>query len=71
MRPVDRFNVGTLPVFGNFSISYFLGTTQDYCNEMYNRRKSLAELLLLQKAQLRSLMTLRKTASSPDRDYKG
>ncbi len=45
VRQVSRDNVGTLPDFGNFCISHPWGTTQDGCEDMYDRYKGVAELL--------------------------
>ncbi|MBN1509625.1 MAG: TIM barrel protein [Sedimentisphaerales bacterium] len=45
VKQVSRPNVGTLPDFGNFCISQPWGTTQDGCENMYDRYKGMAELL--------------------------
>jgi len=45
VRQVARDNVGTLPDFGNFCISHPWGTTQDGCENPYDRYKGVAELL--------------------------
>ncbi|HEX8039645.1 MAG TPA: TIM barrel protein [Chryseosolibacter sp.] len=45
MRQVNLPNVGTLPDFGNFCISHPWGTTQEKCDEMYDRYKGVEEML--------------------------
>lgn len=45
VRRAARDNVGTLPDFGNFCISHPWGTTQDGCEDLYDRYKGMAELL--------------------------
>lgn len=45
IKQVALPNVGTLPDFGNFCISQPWGTTQDGCEDMYDRYKGVAELL--------------------------
>jgi len=45
VRQAGRDNVGTLPDFGNFCLSHPWGTTQDGCEDLYDRYKGVAELL--------------------------
>ncbi len=45
MRQVNLPNVGTLPDFGNFCISHPWGTTQEKCDEVYDRYKGVEEML--------------------------
>ena len=45
MKQVGLANVGTLPDFGNFCISHPWGTTQEKCEEAYDRYKGVEELL--------------------------
>lgn len=45
MKQVNRPNVGTLPDFGNFCISHPWGTTQDGCDDAYDRYKGVEEML--------------------------
>ncbi len=45
MKQVGRKNVGTLPDFGNFCISHPWGTTQEACQEVYDRYKGVEEML--------------------------
>jgi len=45
VKQVSRRNVGTLPDFGNFSLSQPWGTTQDTRENMYDRYQGVAELL--------------------------
>jgi sugar phosphate isomerase/epimerase len=45
MKEVNKPNVGTLPDFGNFCISHPWGTTQDGCNDEYDRYKGVEEML--------------------------
>jgi sugar phosphate isomerase/epimerase len=45
MRQVNLPNVGTLPDFGNFCISHPWGTTQEKCENAYDRYKGIEELL--------------------------
>jgi sugar phosphate isomerase/epimerase len=45
MKNVNLQNVGTLPDFGNFCITHPWGTTQDGCENAYDRYKGIEELL--------------------------
>lgn len=45
MRQVNMPNVGTLPDFGNFCITHPWGTTQEKCENAYDRYKGVEELL--------------------------
>jgi sugar phosphate isomerase/epimerase len=45
MKQVNKANVGTLPDFGNFCITHPWGTTQDGCNDEYDRYKGVEEML--------------------------
>lgn len=45
MRKVGMPNVGTLPDFGNFCLTYPWGETQSPCEKMYDRYKGIQELL--------------------------
>jgi len=45
VKQVSRPNVGTLPDFGNFCLSQPWGTTQDGCENMYDRYEGVQELL--------------------------
>jgi len=45
MKEINKPNVGTLPDFGNFCISHPWGTTQDGCNDEYDRYKGVEEML--------------------------
>lgn len=63
MKKVNLPNVGTLPDFGNFCISHPWGTTQDGCDDMYDRYKGVEELLPFSKGGV--------SAKSYDFDSKG
>jgi sugar phosphate isomerase/epimerase len=45
MKEVNKSNVGTLPDFGNFCITHPWGTTQEPCNDEYDRYKGVQEML--------------------------
>ncbi len=45
MQTVSRDNVGTLPDFGNFCLSHPWGTTQEGCDDSYDRYLGMKELL--------------------------
>ena len=45
VKQVARPNVGTLPDFGNFCLSEPWGSTQNACDQMYDRYKGVEELL--------------------------
>ena len=45
MRQVNMSNVGTLPDFGNFCLTADWGSTQEGCQEMYDRYKGIEEML--------------------------
>ena len=45
MKEVNKPNVGTLPDFGNFCITHPWGTTQNGCDDAYDRYKGIEEML--------------------------
>ena len=63
MKKVNLPNVGTLPDFGNFCISHPWGTTQEKCENVYDRYKGVEELLPFNKGAV--------SAKSYDFDAKG
>ncbi|MEN6337566.1 MAG: sugar phosphate isomerase/epimerase family protein [Phycisphaerales bacterium] len=70
VRQVARDNVGTLPDFGNFCISHPWGTTQDGCNDLYDRYKGVAELLPFAKGVSAKSYDFDANGEQPLMDYK-
>lgn len=70
MKQVNQPNVGTLPDFGNFCISHPWGTTQDGCDDMYDRYKGVEELLPYAKGVSAKTYDFDKTGEQPLMDYK-
>ncbi len=70
MKQVNRSNVGTLPDFGNFCISHPWGTTQDGCEDEYDRYKGLEEMLPFAKGVSAKTYDFDSTGDQPLMDYK-
>lgn len=70
MRQVGKPNVGTLPDFGNFCISHPWGTTQEGCDQMYDRYKGLEELLPFAKGVSAKTYDFDSNGEQPLMDYK-
>lgn len=70
MRQVNMNNVGTLPDFGNFCISHPWGTTQDGCDNEYDRYKGLGELLPFAKGVSAKTYDFNEKGEQPLMDYK-
>jgi sugar phosphate isomerase/epimerase len=70
MKQVSRPNVGTLPDFGNFCISHPWGTTQDGCNDEYDRYKGVEELLPFAKGVSAKTYDFDTNGEQPLMDYK-
>jgi len=70
VRQVARDNVGTLPDFGNFCISHPWGTTQDGCEDLYDRYKGVAELLPFAKGVSAKTYDFDANGEQPLMDYK-
>lgn len=70
MNEVARSNVGTLPDFGNFCISHPWGTTQNGCEEIYDRYKGIAEMLPFAKAVSAKSYDFDANGEQPMMDYK-
>ena len=70
MKQVSRPNVGTLPDFGNFCISQPWGTTQDGCENMYDRYKGVEELLPFAKGVSAKSYDFDANGEQPLMDYK-
>jgi sugar phosphate isomerase/epimerase len=70
VRQVARDNVGTLPDFGNFCISHPWGTTQDGCEDLYDRYKGVAELLPFAKGVSAKTYDFDAHGEQPLMDYK-
>jgi len=70
VKQVSRTNVGTLPDFGNFCISQPWGTTQDGCEEMYDRYKGVEELLPFAKGVSAKTYDFDANGEQPLIDYK-
>jgi sugar phosphate isomerase/epimerase len=70
VRQVARENVGTLPDFGNFCISHPWGTTQDGCEDLYDRYQGVAELLPFAKGVSAKTYDFDANGEQPLMDYK-
>jgi sugar phosphate isomerase/epimerase len=70
VRQVARPNVGTLPDFGNFSLSEPWGTTQDSQRNMYDRYKGVEELLPYAKGVSAKSYDFDANGEQPLMDYK-
>ena len=70
MKQVNRSNVGTLPDFGNFCISHPWGTTQDGCDDMYDRYKGVEEILPYAKGVSAKTYDFDNNGEQPLMDYK-
>ena len=70
IKQVNRSNVGTLPDFGNFCISHPWGTTQDGCEEEYDRYKGVAEMLPFAKGVSAKTYDFDADGEQPLMDYK-
>ncbi|RYU94271.1 sugar phosphate isomerase/epimerase family protein [Emticicia agri] len=70
MKQVNKPNVGTLPDFGNFCISHPWGTTQEGCQEEYDRYKGLGELLPFAKGVSAKTYDFDAKGEQPIMDYK-
>lgn len=70
MKQVSKPNVGTLPDFGNFCISHPWGTTQNGCNEEYDRYKGIEEMLPFAKVVSAKTYDFDSNGEQPLMDYK-
>ena len=70
MRQVNMDNVGTLPDFGNFCISHPWGTTQEGCDNAYDRYKGIKELLPFAKGVSAKTYDFDANGEQPLMDYK-
>lgn len=70
MKGVNRSNVGLLPDFGNFCISHPWGSTQEKCDDVYDRYKGLQEMLPYAKAVSAKAYDFDKNGDQPLMDYK-
>ncbi len=70
VRQTARDNVGTLPDLGNFCISHPWGTTQDGCENLYDRYKGMAELLPFAKGISAKSYDFDANGEQPLMDYK-
>ncbi len=70
MKQVSKANVGTLPDFGNFCISHPWGTTEEPCNEEYDKYKGVAEMLPFAKGVSAKTYDFDENGEQPLMDYK-
>jgi Xylose isomerase-like TIM barrel len=70
MKQVNKPNVGTLPDFGNFCISHPWGTTQDGCDNAYDRYEGIKELLPFAKGVSAKTYDFDNNGEQPQMDYK-
>jgi sugar phosphate isomerase/epimerase len=70
VKQVSRPNVGTLPDFGNFCLSVPWGSTQEGCENMYDRYKGMEELLPFAKGVSAKSYDFDANGEQPLMDYK-
>ena len=70
MKEINKQNVGTLPDFGNFCISHPWGTTQDGCDDEYDRYKGIEEMLPFAKGVSAKTYDFDGNGEQPLIDYK-
>ncbi|MGC3945035.1 MAG: sugar phosphate isomerase/epimerase family protein [Chryseolinea sp.] len=70
MRQVNRPNVGTLPDFGNFCLSHPWGSTEDGCENAYDRYKGVQQLLPYAKGVSAKTYDFDANGEQPLMDYK-
>lgn len=70
MKQVNKTNVGTLPDFGNFCITHQWGTTQNGCENAYDRYKGIAEMMPFAKAVSAKSYDFNEAGEQPMMDYK-
>jgi sugar phosphate isomerase/epimerase len=70
MKQVNKQNVGTLPDFGNFCISHPWGTTQNGCENAYDRYKGIEEMMPFAKAVSAKSYDFTNDGEQPMIDYK-
>ena len=70
IKKVGRENVGTLPDFGNFCITHPWGTTQEKCDNQYDRYKGVEELLPFAKGVSAKTYDFNTNGDQPLMDYK-
>jgi sugar phosphate isomerase/epimerase len=70
MKEVNKPNVGTLPDFGNFCITHPWGTTQDGCDNEYDRYKGVEEMLPFAKGVSAKTYDFNNKGEQPLIDYK-
>ena len=70
MKQVNKQNVGTLPDFGNFCISHQWGTTQNGCEDAYDRYKGIEEMMPFAKAVSAKSYDFDSNGEQPMIDYK-
>jgi sugar phosphate isomerase/epimerase len=70
MKQVNKTNVGTLPDFGNFCITHDWGTTQNGCENAYDRYKGIEEMLPFAKAVSAKAYDFDENGEQPMMDYK-
>lgn len=70
MKEVNKSNVGTLPDFGNFCITHPWGTTQNGCDDAYDRYKGIEEMLPFAKGVSAKSYDFDENGEQPLIDYK-
>ncbi|HEX2536167.1 MAG TPA: sugar phosphate isomerase/epimerase family protein [Chitinophagaceae bacterium] len=70
MKEVNRSNVGTLPDFGNFCITHPWGTTQNGCDQAYDRYQGVQELLPFAKGVSAKTYDFDAAGEQPLMDYR-
>lgn len=70
MHQVNRRNVGTLPDFGNFCLSHPWGSTEEGCENAYDRYKGIQQLLPYAKGVSAKTYDFDSNDEQPLIDYK-
>ncbi|MEI9920228.1 MAG: sugar phosphate isomerase/epimerase family protein [Bacteroidota bacterium] len=69
VKAVNQSNVGLLPDFGNFCIAHPWGSTQDGCEEAYDRYKGVEEMMPYAKAVSAKTYDFNEKREQPLMDY--
>jgi sugar phosphate isomerase/epimerase len=70
MKGVNKPNVGLLPDFGNFCISHPWGSTEEACEQEYDRYKGVEEMLQFAKGVSAKTYDFDSAGEQPKIDYK-
>jgi sugar phosphate isomerase/epimerase len=69
MKGVNQSNVGLLPDFGNFCIAHPWGSTQEACEDVYDRYNGMQEMMPYAKAVSAKAYDFNENGEQPLMDY--